>query len=238
MLEMILVALIVFSGVFTQTVSGFGMALVAMPLLTTSVGLMVAAPLISLVAMVHRLLMLLHYRSSFDLHEIWRLMLASVVGIAIATVLFRNAGESHAFEVLLGFIIIGYSLLNLINPHFPQLRGVWWAYPFGIASGILSRIYNVGGPPVVMYANGQQWSPAAFKGNLQAFTALSGTLVILSRGLNGEFTGPVVQHFVFSLPATILGVVVGVSLDRYIDPVRFRQIVLALLVLIGLTLIL
>jgi uncharacterized membrane protein YfcA len=40
------------------------------------------------------------------------------------------------------------------------------------------------------------------------------------------------------LPAIGLGFVAGTSLDRYLDPQRFRKIVLILLILMGIRLIL
>jgi uncharacterized membrane protein YfcA len=237
MLDTFLVALIIFFGIFVQSVTGFGLALVAMPLLATMVGLVVAAPLIALIAMVNRVMMIFYYREHFDFHEIWRLMLASVLGIGIASLLFSHAGESHAFEILLGFIIVGYALLNIINPRFPRLEETWWAYPFGIASGILARLYNVGGPPAIMYANGRNWPPAQFKTNLQAFALISSALVLLARVANGEYTMEVMRYFWVSLPPAVLALVAGVFLDRYINPIRFRRVILMLLVIIGFSLI-
>lgn len=237
MLDALFVFAIVFFGIFVQSISGFGLALIAMPLLVTSVGLVVAAPLVALIAMVNRIMMMFYYREHFELREIWRMILASVIGIGIASLLFSNAGKSHAFEILLGVIVIGYALLNLINPRFPRLQGTWWAYPFGIASGILARLYNVGGPPVVMYANGRNWKPAEFKSNVQAFLFISTVLVLFTRWLNGEFTVEVMRYFWLTLPATVGALFAGVFVDRYINPVRFRRVILVLLVAIGFSLI-
>lgn len=40
-----------------------------------------------------------------------------------------------------------------------------------------------------------------------------------------------------ALPAILLALVVGFALDKYIDPLRFRKLVLLVLVILGLVLI-
>jgi uncharacterized membrane protein YfcA len=232
MLDTLLIAAVIFFSVFTQTASGFGMALIAMPMLTTLVGLPVAAPLVALVGAVVRVGMLLRYHAYFRIADVWRLMLTSVIGIPIGLLLFHRL-DNALVESVLGLVVIAYALLALFAPHRQALTGHKWAYSLGLVSGVLSGAYNVGGPPAVIYASGQGWLPITFKGNLQVVTMLSGALVIFARAINREFTAAVLQDFAVSLPAIALGLLAGFVLDGYVNPVVFRKLILILLVAIG-----
>ena len=64
---MILVGLVVFLAVFTQSLSGFGVALVAMALLPALIGIQVATPLVALIALVLEAVLVFRYRQSIGI---------------------------------------------------------------------------------------------------------------------------------------------------------------------------
>lgn len=51
-------------------------------------------------------------------------------------------------------------------------------------------------------------------------------------------TASVWSNYLFALPAIVLGIFVGLKIDRRINPIVFRKIVLVLLIVMGLRLIL
>ena len=237
-----LIVVIVAFAVFVQTSTGFGIALVSMPLLVSLVGLEIAAPLVALVAMTNRLVMLVYYRESFDRGEVQPLMLGAIAGIVIGSLLmlfipFGKHSES-VIETLLGLLVLAYVGYVLFAPHMPAMGTCYWSYGLGFAGGMLARIFNAGGLPAVVYADGRGWAPATFKGNLQAYAVISGCLVIAARAINGEFVDVVMQAFLYSIPGIAFGLAAGFILDRYMDAVRFRKIILILMVMIALQLIL
>ena len=56
--------------------------------------------------------------------------------------------------------------------------------------------------------------------------------------LSGNFTPAVWSAFWMSLPFIGIGLLAGLSLYRWLDPVAFRRVVLVMLVLMGIRLIL
>jgi hypothetical protein len=236
MLLALLISLVVFLAVFVQAFTGFGMAMVAMPALTALVGIHIAAPLVALVSLVARIGMIAHYRTHFELRGVWRLILASAFGIPLGLFFFHQL-EVALVERLLGVIVVGYVLYTALSPRAPQLDSNRWAYGLGLASGVLTGAYNIGGPPVVIYANSQDWPAIVFKSNLQAFAMTSAVLVVLSRGLNGEINDAVLLSLLLSLPAILVGLVLGFQMDRWAKGTFFRTVVLVLLFMLGLTLI-
>lgn len=235
-MDTLLVAFIIFFAVFVQAASGFGLGLVAMPLLTTFIGLGIARPLLVLIGMVMRVFMMTRYREQLTLRAAWRLIVGAVVGIPVGFFLLQQI-DSRWVEAGLGVIVTGYGIYGLIGPRIPALKRHIWAYSLGFASGVLSGAYNVGGPPIVIYAASQRWSPERFKGNLQGFTLVNGLMVISIHFAEGNYTGDVWAAFLLALPATLLGLYAGFKLDDHIDPAVFRRVVLVMLIILGLTLV-
>ncbi|MFW5748422.1 MAG: sulfite exporter TauE/SafE family protein [Chloroflexota bacterium] len=235
--DLISVFFIVILAVLTQTTSGFGIALVSMPLLVTRIGLTTAAPLVALIALSTRVAMIIRYRAAFRWSEVWRVMLAAAVGIPFGLLFFYRV-EQRIVELVLGGIIIAYAAYSILRPRIRLMAGNQWAYGLGLLSGVLAGAYNIGGPPAVLYATGCRWPPMTFKGNLQLISLLTGALVILMRAFNQEFTEGVMTYYVVALPAIAVGTAIGFWLDRYLNAQRFRVIVLVLLMLVGVQLVL
>jgi uncharacterized membrane protein YfcA len=231
-----LVFIIVFIAIFTQTVTGFGLALVSMPLLLLVLDIQVASPLVALVAGVAELLLLIHYRASLNVRAVARLIVASLVGIPLGVLLLRQVDEGVITAVLGGLIVV-YALYGLLGLRLPQLAHPAWSYGFGFAAGLLGGAYNISGPPVIIYGNCRRWPPAEFKSNLQGFFVVSSYTIIATHAIGGNFTPVVWQNFLLALPAILLALVVGFQVDKYFDPQRFQRVVLVVLVVLGISLI-
>jgi uncharacterized membrane protein YfcA len=231
----LLVGLIVFLAVFTQSLSGFGVALVAMALLPSLIGIHVATPLVAVVALVLEVVLVMYYRQSLQVRAVWSIALAAVVGTPLGVLFLARVDESFALAVL-GVVIAGYALYALLGLKMPRLENSLWAYLAGLFGGMLGGAYNTSGPPVIVYADCRRWPPDVFKGNLQGYFIIVSLAVLASHALNGNLSVQVWQMFLWTLPFIILGIVTGLSLDRWLNPVVFRRVVLALLVVMGIRL--
>lgn len=229
-----LIALVVFAGVFTQTVSGFGMGLIMMPLMLAIVGTEIARPLVALIGITVQFTVFIRLRKFVSAGSVGLLVIGGVVGIPLGNwIVERQILNEQAFITLLALVIIGYALYALFAPRLPELKTNRGLVGVGLASGVLTGAYNVGGPPVVIYADARRWTPDQLRGNLQGFFFLKSIVLILTHALSGNFTLQVWQGMVWSVPAIVLGIFVGFWLHPHISVVRFRQIVLILLLLMG-----
>ena len=235
-MDQFLVVLIIFLAVFTQSVSGFGSALIAMALLPELVGMGVATPLVAAMAMTVEGCLLLCYHASLNLRAVWRLALASLVGIPLGMLALRRFDENIAMTIL-GIIIAAYAVYALFELKPPALSHPAWGFFFGLLAGMLGGAYNTSGPPVVVYGNSRRWMPAEFKSNLQGFFLLNSVLVVSGHALSHHFSQAVIQNYLIALPALALGILAGVSLDRMVNPGIFRKIVLILLIVTGVRMI-
>lgn len=234
-MESLLVAVIIFLAVFTQSASGFGVALVSMAVLPSLIGIQIATPLVAVVALTIEVILLWRYKAALKVRAIWQIVLASLVGIPIG-VLALGRLEEKVILFALGLIVASYAIYGLLNLNLPRLTHPVWPYGLGFFAGMLGGAYNTSGPPVIIYGASRRWSPVEFKSNLQGFFLLNSVVVVLSHAVAHNLTGDVWRLYALALPALGLGFIAGISLDRYIDAVVFRKIVLWLLVLMGLRL--
>jgi uncharacterized protein len=230
------VMLIVFFAIFVQAASGFGLALISMPLLVGLVGIGTATPLVALIGITAEVFLLRRYWQALNFAAVKRLSLASVIGIPLGVYVLRE-GDGRLITTILGFIITGYALYALLAPKLPQLRQPAWAYGFGFLGGVLSGAYNTSGPPVIIYGTCRRWEPAAFKGNLQAYFLLNSVFTLTAHTISGNFTAVVWQNYLWAVPGVALGLVMGKWIDGRLNPSQFRKGILVLLVLLGIRLI-
>lgn len=231
----LLAAVIVFFAIFTQSAAGFGMSLVAMPLLTPSFSVKFISPLIALVGILAKILILIKYRNSIDIKAVGRLTLASVLFVPAGVVALDYLNQNTTL-FLLGLIVLLYAIYSLMKYSPPRLVNKNWALVFGAAAGLLGGAFNASGPAVVIYANAKRWEPAEFKSNLQGYALVNGLFVVISHWVKGNYTPEVMSMFWVTIPAIILGVGLGISMDRFLDAQRFRKLVLYLLVILGIRL--
>lgn len=228
---------ILFVSYFIFGLTGFGSALLSVPLLIPIIGVDVATTLVAIMSLVARVLMLIRYRDSISFNTVWRLVLASLLAIPIGLRIINNL-DSHIILLLLGCVIVAYGMYGLLRPRLPEIKNPNWAFPFGFVSGLLSGAYNIAGPPVVIYANLARWTPSQFKSNLGGAFLLTSIEVVVAHAISGHVTETVVHGTLLALPATLGGILVGWWLERFINPYMFSKLVLILLIIIGLRLIL
>ena len=241
MTEELIVAFIIFLAVFTQSLSGFGFALVAMTFLPALIGIHQATPLVALVMATIEIFLLIHYRKALKITAIWPIIAASIAGIPLGIFFLSHMDEKITMAVL-GFIIVSYSLYALMEAftnliRLPELKHAAWAYLAGFFAGILGGAYNTSGPPVIIYGHSKRWPPAEFKSNLQGFFVISSLIIVLGHAWNHNFSATIWGYFLWSIPAMIVGMIAGTRLDKYIKPEIFRRVVLLLLLIMGMRLI-
>ncbi len=156
---------IVFLAALLQTTSGFGFALMAMPLVALVIGVKAAAPLVALVGFTLYAVNLVRYRRGLDWRVLLPLAVAAALGVPLGVWALGNLDE-HVVKTVLGVILIAYGLYSLWRPHTAPLRSDLWAYPAGFLAGVLGGAFNTPGPPVIIYGNLRQWSRDLFRSTL------------------------------------------------------------------------
>ena len=232
----LLVAAVLFLAAFTQSLTGFGLALVSMPLLVPLVGIRTATPLVALISVFVEAGLLFHYRAALNVRAIWRLVVAAVAGAPLGVVLLTRVDERLTGGVL-GVVIAGYALYALADLRLPHLDGPAWAWGAGLLAGMLGGAYNTSGPPVIIYGDCRRWPRDEFKSNLQGFFILISAAVLVSHLVKGTITADIVRYGLYAMPGMVAAMLLGFASDRWLSPPAFRRVVLLLLVVMGLRMV-
>ena len=141
---------------FTESLSGFGSALVAMALLPLLMSVQEAVPLVALVSLAVELVLLIYYRSALNLQAIRRLVIAAMLGIPLGILFLARVNEKIVLTGL-GIVLVSYAMYSLQQLRVPAFAHPLWVWFFGFLGGVLGGAYNTSGPPVVIYGSGQKW---------------------------------------------------------------------------------
>ncbi len=231
-----LLASIVFFAAIVQTLSGFGFALIVMPLVTLMMGFQTAAPLVAMVAVIITSINFIRYRSAVNLGELARLGIACVLGIPLGVWSLAQVSET-IINPMLGAVLTAYALYSLARPSLPALRARGWTYVAGFTAGCLGGAYNVPGPPVILYGRLRGWPKDEFRAVLQALFLLNSLLVTAAHFAAHHVTAETVSLFAYAVPGLLLGIFTGSRIDIKLSHERFRLFVNILLLLLGISLI-
>jgi uncharacterized membrane protein YfcA len=232
----LLVALMVFAAVFMQTLSGFGFALMLMPLTTLLLGLRTAAPLVALLGLTAYTINIIRYRRAVNIPELLRLGAACALGVPFGIWALTNVDE-WIIRPAMGLVLIVYAGYTLARPAVSRLASPHWVYAAGFAAGCLGGAYNTPGPPVIIYGSLRQWPKDEFRAVLQALFFVNGILVVASHLLAHHVTAPVLTVYLYAVPALLLGVLAGSRVDPSLDRDRFGRLISVLILLLGASLI-
>lgn len=221
-----------FAAGFTQGVSGFGAALVAMPLLTLFLDVKIAAPLCMLNGLLITLFLSLQLKRHIHWAKVRPLFFGCVPGIFLGVFLLKGT-ESNVLKILLGGLIILYSGYRLNwKPREVKFKP-YWAYLAGFASGIIGGAFSAGGPPCIIYVSLTGWKKDEIKATLSFFFFTTGLITSAAHALSGLITTAVLGYFVVSCLFTCIGVYTGSCLYDRIKQETYILIMLLLLMVLG-----
>jgi len=228
---MALLAGIAFLGALVFGVTGFGAALVTIPLATHLVPLKFALALFVLVDLACALRIGFENPGNAVRGEWRRLVPMIVAGTAVGVTLLVNLPRQAA-TVALGLFVSGYALYALRGATLqkdPVSTG--WAWLAGFAGGITSTVFGAGGPPYVIYLSRRGLTAAQLRATLGLATLTSISLRALAFLLTGILLEPRVWiAAAAAVPAALVGIEVARRIyARVSRPLLMRLISLVLL---------
>ncbi|MBF6567907.1 MAG: sulfite exporter TauE/SafE family protein [Candidatus Binataceae bacterium] len=223
---------VLFVASLIRSTFGFGEALVAVPLLALMIPLEVAAPVAALVSITVASLVIVQDWSEIHARSAMWLVLSTLIGIPVGLLLLTMVAEPIV-KAILACVIIGFSAFSLLNKGQYQLSNDRTAWLFGFSAGVLGGAYGMNGPPLVIYGTLRRWSPQHFRATLQGYFLPASLAVMGGYWLAGLWTPAVTRYYLLSLPAVMIAVLVGRSLNRRMRGPSFLVYVHSGLAVIG-----
>ena len=228
--ETILLAAIAFLGALIFGITGFGAALVTIPLATHLVPLKFALALFVLVDLACALRVGFENPKNALRGEWMRLVPMIVVGTAVGVTVLVNLPRQAA-TIALGLFIVAYAAYSLVQPQVRKPVSSAWAWLAGFAGGITSTVFGAGGPPYVIYLSRRGLTQPQLRATLGLATLTSISLRAVAFMLTGLLLDPRIWPIALAaVPAALIGIEVARRIYfRVSRPLLIRLIYLVLL---------
>ncbi len=232
----ILIGLTVFFAGLIQGLTGFGAALVSIPLLTLMISVKTAVPLVALNGIVLLVIMFISLREHVDFRLVAPLVAGSLPGLPVGIYILKYHDEA-VIKLILAVVLISYSLYSLLGKEIRANLGAKSGYISGFISGVLGGAITASGPPVIIYAAIKGWDGAKFKATLTAFFLVLGIFIVTAHAIGGVTTAEALRYFIFCAPCIALGTIIGSRLYHKLNQTLFKKIVYILILIMGLMMI-
>jgi uncharacterized membrane protein YfcA len=213
--------------------SGFGAALIFIPLASTAIEPTIAAALLLVADIVMAAPMFPRAWSAADRSNVGTMLIGTLAGVPIGTFVLTRA-EPVAIRWMIAALVL--AMLTLLmsgwryhgRPTPPVDAGV------GLVAGFFSGIAQVGGPPVVAYWLGTAKAPGLVRANIVVYFAASALITFVSYVVAGLLTTQVIGLALIIGPVYGLGLWAGSHTFGLASEATFRRICYALIAGAGL----
>ena len=235
--EIALLAAIAFAGALIFGITGFGSALVTIPLATHVVPLPFALALFAVCDLAAALRVGLENPRNAVRVEYYRLAPTIVLGTIIGVTLLVKLPR-EALMAALGTFIVLFALYSLYPKKFQKEISTGWAWFAGFSGGITSTVFGAGGPPYVIYLSHRGLTKEQFRATLGLCTMTSISLRVAAFLITGLLLNQQVWiTAIFAVPAILLGIAVARHIFMKISREALMRAVAVMLLVSGASLL-
>lgn len=232
-------AAILLLGGLAKGMLGVGLPMITVPLLSTFILVPEAVALMYVPVLVTNIWQAFqggYFRTA--LGRFWPMLIFIVGGTWLGARMLVTI-DPVVLAAILGIIVIAFSLISLIQPHFrvPERHELWLSLAIGLIAGFFGGLSLFIGPAIIMFLVALHLPKDEFIGSvglIYMVTLIPIGALYVSYGILRE------EHTVLALLATVpvfLGLLLGQWVRGRINQERFRKVLLLVLVVIGLNLI-
>lgn len=227
---------VVLTGYVIMGITGFGSALVLVPLLARQWPLAEVVSLAILLdvpaSMLHGGLNLRQVRW----HEIMRMLPGLAAGTVLGMWLLGQLDKRWLLLVLGAYVVfIGFKALIPQAPSRPIHAR--WAHVAGTLVGLVEVMFATAGPVVVAWLQRRLNDVAGLRATVPVVMVLAGSIAVAVLGSSAQIdVNTVMPRWLVALPVAGAGVMLGNRVASHIHPLLMKRIMAALLAVSGLTL--
>jgi uncharacterized membrane protein YfcA len=230
-------ALIAFGGAMVYGVTGFGSALVTIPLATHLVPLPFALAMFTVVDLTNALRVGLENPRYAVRGEVARMAPMIVVGLTLGVTALVNLPRRGGMLALGAFVFL-YALYSITRRVSFRVLSQRWAYVAGLAGGITGTLFGAGGPPYAIYLSHRPLTKAGFRATLSLTSICSIGLRALAYVVTGLLLDPYAWlAAAVAIPAAMLGLAVARRIFGRISRATLTRLVALLLLATGASLV-
>lgn len=222
---------VILGSAFAQAVSGFGFALLAIPLLIPVIGAKQAIVTATILSGALTLGSSLGERRYVQWRPVLVLSAAAVCGIPVGLAILITA-RPEVLTLAVGILVIVATAMLARRPA-GRRRSTSMLVGAGVASGVLLSSTGMNGPPVVMAFQSTPVPPRMFRASLQAAFVVQDLLAIAGFVVGRQVDATTLLASGTALPVLAVGWFLGNLVFSRVDPRIFRRVVFGMLLLSG-----
>lgn len=215
---------------FGQAVSGFGFALIAVPLLIPLIGAPAAVATATMLSFLLTLGSSVQQRAHVQWRTVAVVSATAVVGMPFGLLALQLLA-SRWLSLVIGCTVIVMVIVLARRSHRPVRDRS--AAAAGALSGALLTSTGMNGPPLVAALHGMGLDARSFRASLQAAFVLQDAIAIVGFALVGRVTGQALTAVAAGIPGLVAGWLLGDLAFGRMKQEAFRWIVLAMLTATG-----
>jgi uncharacterized membrane protein YfcA len=213
--------------------SGFGSALIFIPLASSFISAKLASPLLLVIDFVAAAPLIPEGWRNADRRDVGTMLLGSLIGIPIGAWALTQMNP----------LAVRWMIVALIVPMLALLMSGWryrgaptavLTAAVGVVAGFFNGVAQVGGPPIVLYWLRDATAARVVRANIIVFFAVSSALTTIIYLIGGVLTTDVVGLAVLTGPTFGIGLWLGSRMFGLASDETFRRICYALIALAAL----
>jgi uncharacterized membrane protein YfcA len=230
--------LVIFAAFFIRSLTGFGSALVGIPLLALLYDLKFAVPMEALFEFGFSILLMRSVYKDIGKGIIVPLIIGTVAGSLLGTYVLVSFANLY-LKKLLGFAVTIFAihLLTRKTEFAEKPLSPGWGISAGTLGGIFGGMFGTSGPAFVAYLSYRIRRKEILRASLIGLFSIDYTWRICLYAGAGLLTSETIELALVLTPALVLGTVLGHKTHARIDERRFHQIVAGLLLFSGISLL-
>jgi uncharacterized membrane protein YfcA len=219
---------------FVNGITGFGAAMVAMPLVTQGMDITQAVPACSLMVWVVSLEQVWRYRGHTDWRRIRPVLVGAFPGALVGFLVLRHLPPQH-LKVALGIFLIVYACWGLFfeGGKTRVISGLW-GYAAGLLSTMFGTAFSFNGPPLAVYTSLSGWGKTVSKAGLAMTFLVTSSLMVLAQVFAGSHSGITLTAMIIGAPAALFGSLLGFLASRNMGDNTYRKLFFGLIACTGL----
>jgi uncharacterized protein len=227
-----------FAAALVAGVAGFAFGMVAAAVWLHAIAPQQGAALVVAHALLVQGYATWRLRRAISLPRLLPFLAGSAVGIPAGLAVLAWASAAH-LRTGVGVLLVLFSLYNLLRPRLPNLQraGAAGDGVVGILNGVLAGATGLGGILPTIWSGLRGWTRDEQRAVFQPTAAATFLVTLLAFGGTGHVTAGTARLFLIGLPALAVGTLLGWWLYGRPDEAMFRKVVLALLLVSGLSLV-
>ncbi len=226
--ELAVVATVVALAAAAQMVSGFGFALLAVPLMGLAIDVKTAVVVCTICGTASNTYQAIVDRADRDTGLAIRLIIASILGMPLGWFLLEHS-TSDQLKVVVGLmVLVAVVLVSRASNRAVQWRPLDWIA--GFTSGVLAIATSTNGPPLVVLLRAKKLAPQVFRSTINSVFCVVALVSIAVFAMGGRITGSVGKAIVTAIPGLVIGIWFGRVVRGRLSEATFWRLVLTMLI--------